>query len=92
MTMSRGLTYEFEDLIADCDDQVRIETTSIPTESLGRKAWRARHAAELFIDHRKRGGGDELVFAVAQALGDLPDHLSPNQFEQRRFMNQAHAA
>lgn len=76
MTMSRGLTFEFEDVIADCDDRVRIETKSVPTDSLGRKAWRARHVAELLVDHRKKGGGDELVFAVAQVLGDLPDHLA----------------
>ena len=76
MTMSRGLTFEFEDVVAHCDDRVRIETTSVPTESTRRQIWRARKAAELLIDPRKGRGGDELVFAVAQVLPDLADHLA----------------
>ncbi len=74
--MSRGLTFEFEDVVAECDDRVRLDTTSVPTESIGRRLWRARKAAELMIDPRKGSGGDELVFAVAQVLPDLADHLA----------------
>jgi len=75
--MSRGLTFDFEDVIAACDDRVRIDTTAVPTEQPRRRLWRARKAAELMLDPRRgRGGGDELVFAVAQVLPDLADHLA----------------
>jgi hypothetical protein len=76
MTVSRGLTFEFEDVVAECDGGVRIESTGVPTESLRRKVWRVGQAARLFADRRRRTGGDELLFAVAQVLGDLPDHLA----------------
>lgn len=75
--MSRGFTFEFEDVVAACDDRLRIQSVGVPTASLRRKLWRAGRAAELFLDPRDRAsGGDELVFAVAQVLGDLPDHLA----------------
>ncbi len=74
--MSRGLTFEFEDVIAACDDRIRLVTTSVPTESPRRRLWRARKAAEMWIDPRKGSGGDELVFAMAQVLPDFADHLA----------------
>lgn len=77
LTMSRCFTFEFEDVVAACDDQLRIESTTVPTASVRRKVWRAGRAAELYVDRRERSsGGDEVVFAVAQVLGDLPDHLA----------------
>lgn len=77
LTMSRAFTFEFEDVVAACDDRLRIESANIPTESLRRKLWRAGRTAEFYMDRRDDGcGGDELVFAVAQVLGDLPDHLA----------------
>jgi hypothetical protein len=74
--MSRAFTFEFEDVIAECDEHVRVESTRVPTTALDRKLWRAIRAAELYLDRRTGTGGDELVFAVAQVLGDLPDHLA----------------
>jgi len=76
MKMSRGLTFEFEDAIADCDHHVRINTTSVPTEQPMRRRWRARKTAQMILDPRTSPGGDELVFAVAQVLPDLGDHLA----------------
>ncbi|MDH3817948.1 MAG: glycosyltransferase [Myxococcales bacterium] len=74
--MSRGLTFEFEDVIAECDDRVRIDSRAIPTEKLGRKVWRAGRAAALLANRSKASRGDELVFATAQVMGDLADHLA----------------
>lgn len=74
--MSRGLTFEFEDVIAECDGRLRIESREVPTASPRRKLWRAGRAAKLYLDRRETSGGDELVFAVAQVLADLPDHLA----------------
>ena len=76
LTMSRGLTFEFEDAIADCDERVVIDTTAVPTENPRRHIWRLGKLAEMTLDPRKGKGGDELVFAVAQVLPDLADHLA----------------
>ena len=75
LTLSRALTFEFEDVIAKCDERVQIDTTAVPSKSLRRRVWRARRAAELIVDPRKKDGADELAFAVAQVPGDLVDLL-----------------
>jgi hypothetical protein len=73
--MSRCLTYEFEDVIAECDDWVRLEQASVPAQrSVQRRLWRARMGVELLLDRRHHSGGDELVFAMAQSPQDLIDH------------------
>lgn len=74
--MSRGLTFEFEDVVADCDDAVTIDSTTVPTEAVRRLGWRAGHAARVVLDPRSASGGDELVFAMAQSPTDLVDHMA----------------
>jgi hypothetical protein len=74
--MSRGLTFEFEDVIAECDDDVRIDSPAVPTDKLWRKVWRAGRAEELLANSSKASRGDELVFATAQVRADLADHLA----------------
>jgi len=76
MTMSRGLTFEFEDVVSQCDDAMVLTAAEVPTESVGRLAWRATRAAGLLVDRRAAHGGDELVFAMAQSPTDLADHMA----------------
>lgn len=80
MTMSRGLTFEFEDVVAAADDHAVVEAVAVPTSrSLPRGVWRARRAAGLLADRRPGGGGDEFVFAMAQSGTDIADHLAHRQ-------------
>ncbi|MDH3704742.1 MAG: glycosyltransferase [Acidimicrobiia bacterium] len=74
--MSRGLTFEFEDVVADCDDRVVIDSTIVPTEWLRRMGWRGGQAARMLVDKRSGSGGDELAFAMAQSPTDLVDHMA----------------
>lgn len=77
LTMSRGLTFEFEDVVVDADLTAHMETAAVPTESVRRLAWRAHRAGRLVLDRSKPGpdGADELVFAMAQSPTDLADHM-----------------
>ena len=76
MTMSRGLTYEYEDVFAACDPDLVIDSREVPVSDMKRKAWRSRKAAEVLLDRRAASGGDELVFAFAQCPPDLADHFA----------------
>ncbi len=86
MTMSRGLTFEFEDVIAAADDRVVLQSDRVPTSRrVTRALWRARNAATQLVDVRPSLGGDDFVFVVAQSNADLADHLA-----HRRLIKAAH--
>ena len=74
--MSRGLTFDFEDVVAGCDERVGIDTTAVPTESRRRRLWRVGKAAEMMLDPARGAAGTSSCFAVAQVLPDLADHLA----------------
>ncbi len=74
--MSRAFTFDFEDVIARCDDRASVVTTSVPTESNKRLAWRAANASAFLLDRRSPPAGAELVFAMAQSPTDLADHFA----------------